>query len=112
MIGVTPAWMLTSAQKKRKTSTVAHCLNGFCYSGKIQYGSETLAWDKAAHLVEFRNHDDLKVYFCCVCRHFHLTTAPVQLHDQWWRMREGYRFSNKVRNWFRERGTIDEWDME
>jgi hypothetical protein len=77
-----------------------------CRSGKVYYGNEPDAWRAAARVIELGITEDLQVYLCPFCRHFHLRTARVQLHDWWWRevQRKG------VRNWFKQRGQIHEWD--
>jgi hypothetical protein len=52
---------------------------------KVIYATEERAWEVAAKLIEDFAHDDLKVYLCHRCKNFHVTTAPVQMHDWWWR---------------------------
>lgn len=79
-----------------------------CRTGKVLYGSEERAWMAATYLIERRGFSDLKIYLCHVCKHFHLTTAPVQMHNWWWRKKQPKR----VWLWFKQRGTLDQWDNE
>jgi hypothetical protein len=89
----------------------------FCKSGKVLYGDEYKAWNAAYRVIELGVMEDAKVYICPHCRHYHLTTAKVQLHNWLWRqsrmgerdLRKGCGYAS-VRNWFRQRGTIDTWD--
>lgn len=82
-----------------------------CRSGKVLYGSEGQAWDAAAHCIRKGVLPDMQVYLCPFCRHFHLSTAKMQLHDWWWRPMT-WRWRPGVANWFKMRGTIDQWDNE
>lgn len=68
---------------------------------KIHYPSEKAAWQKAAALVEFESHRDLKTYYCKFHQAWHLTTAPVQLHDFFWR--PNWQWRKTVWNWFQQR---------
>ena len=87
----------------------------YCKSGKISYGNEYKAWAAALWVIKLGILEDAQVYFCPHCRHYHLTTARVQLHDwMWWQSRMEQRkrhpWYDAVQDWFKQRGTIDTWD--
>ena len=85
---------------------------------KVPYKDEGTAWNAAYELYNRGIFNrDVKVYACPYCRNprnncrmFHLTTAKVQLHNAWWRDKK--LWSPRIYNWFRERGTIEQWDQE
>ena len=81
-----------------------------CISGKVWYVRDEDAWRAARIVIEKGITQDLKIYQCPYCRTLHLKTAKVQLHDYIWRPE--WQWSHKVRQWFKERGQIHEWDNE
>jgi len=74
---------------------------------KASFRNEQSAWSSAASAIE-RGFRDLKVYKCE--GHIHLTSAPVQLHDFWWK--EPEHQPRRVREWFEQRKEITEWWVE
>jgi GT2 family glycosyltransferase len=68
------------------------------YTNKICYWDETDAWNGAMYRIENDGYDDLQVYRCPQCKCWHLRSASVQLHNEFWRA----RWSKRVWLWFRD----------
>jgi len=78
-----------------------------CNTGKVCYTRYDDAWSAAARCITLGILQDMQVYFC-PCRYLHLRTAKVQLHNWFWRRQQPHR----VKNWFKQRGMIDQRDNE